>query len=32
MKTYAIRSAALSIAVNAAFVWAMVYSLGWRLS
>ena len=31
MKTYAIRSALLSLAVNAAFVWAVAYSLGWRM-
>jgi hypothetical protein len=31
MKTYAIRAALLSLAVNTAFIWLLAMQLGWRL-
>ena len=31
MKTYMVRSALLSLAVHAAFLWAVAMQLGWRL-
>ena len=31
MKTYAIRSALLAIAVNPAFLWLLAQTLGWHL-